>query len=187
MCCFFRSGCENKERREKNPPNNNGRNFFFLLLCAHICTGTHRFHARVACSSCLFSLLSSWLKGAPRVGSLWRWRIKRLQREKALNAEDLLRDKQDNAKTPNDCNILEDNIVSARHRSLCGSRTLVFAFRYHKQIHKQQYILIIYTVVHIHTELKMSTQKKRSKNTLLHIKYIYIFEHFSLPSPTFTS
>lgn len=37
--------------------------FFFLLLCAHICTETHRFHARVACSSCLFSLLSSWLKG----------------------------------------------------------------------------------------------------------------------------
>lgn len=165
---------------------------FFFFFCALIFVRklivfTHELRvARV-----FFLFFPFCWRGAPRVVSLWRWRIKRLQREKALNAEDLLRDKQDNAKTPNDCNILEDNIVSARHRSLYGSRTLVFAFRYHKQIHKQQYILIIYTVVHIHTELKMSTQKKRSKKNpidiYIHIKYIYIFEHFSLPSPTFTS
>lgn len=120
-----------------------------------------------------------------------------------MNTEDFLgkRDKQQKKlKTPNDCNILEDNIVSARHGSLYIALILFSSFPLatHKQ-QQQQYILIIYTVRICTTTIYLAEKRKDEhpgkKIQLTHthtVSYtlrdpLIYFAHFSVHKPTFTS
>lgn len=71
--------------------------FFFVFIC----TEKQHFHARVACYWCC-STASALTHQMLRKERRWIRKICSC-------------DKQQNAKTPNDCNILEDNTLSARH------------------------------------------------------------------------